>query len=264
MGRLDGKRAVIVGGASGFGLATAERMAEEGASVAILGRRLDVAAEAAERLGGLARECDVTDFDQVNSVIDELAATWGGIDIGVNYAGFEQNTPIKDLTPEIWQSMIDVQLTGAVWFLRAAANAMVESGGGSVVNISSLTAHNPSMGQAAYAGSKAALEYITKIAAVEYGPGGVRVNCVAPSLIETPMTARVFAMPLVIESVRQNTPLGSMGSPDDIANAVIYLASDEAGFVSGQTLVVDGGGSTQKLPTRNDLANLAAARPDLV
>lgn len=263
MGRLDGKNAVVVGGGSGFGLATAERFAAEGATVAVLGRRLDVANEVAQRLGGIAYQCDVTNFDQVNSVIDDLMATWDHLDVGANFAGFEGGSPIRDLTPETWQPMVDVQLTGAVWFMRAVANAMSSHGGGSVINISSLTAQNPSAGQAAYAGSKAAVEYITKIAAVEYGPDNVRVNCVAPALIETPMTERIFKMPLVIEAVRQQTPLGHMGHVDDVANAALYFASDESGFVSGQTLVVDGASSTQKLPTRTDMANLAAARPDL-
>ena len=264
MGRMDDKVAVIVGGASGFGLATAERFAAEGATVAVLGRRADLAAEVGERLGGSGHACDITDFDQMNEVTAAVAAQHGKIDAGVNYAGFQRNVPLRDMTPDIWQPMIDVQLTGAVWFIRAMANAMAESGGGSIVSTSSLTAQNPSAGQAAYAGSKKGLGYITEIAAIEYGADNVRVNCVAAHLIETPMTAEIFERKLVIEGVRQQTPLGRMGHVDDIANAALFLASDEAGYISGQTLCVDGAASTQKLPTANDYALLAQARPDLL
>jgi 3-oxoacyl-[acyl-carrier protein] reductase len=264
MRRLQDKVAVIVGGASGFGLATAERFAEEGATVAVLGRRGDVAAEVGERLGGSGHTCDIVDFDAMNAAAAEVVEQHGRIDVGVNYAGFQRNVPLRDMTPEIWQPMIDVQLTGAVWFIRAMANAMAESGGGSIISTSSLTAQNPSAGQAAYAGSKKGLEYITEIAAIEYGADNVRVNCIAAHLIETPMTAEIFERKLVIEGVRQQTPLGRMGHVDDIANAALYLASDEAGYVSGQTLCVDGAASTQKLPTANDYALLAQARPDLL
>ncbi len=260
MGRLDNKIAVVVGGASGFGLATAERFTAEGATVAVLGRRLDAAAEVADRLGGTAHECDVTDHEQMNAATDAVLATHGRIDIGVNYAGFEKSTPIKELTPDVWQPMVDVQLTGAVWFIQAMGRAMAAGEGGSIVSTSSLTAANPSVGQAAYAGSKAGLEYITRIAALEYGPDNIRVNCVAPALIETPMTSRIFQLDLVIEAVRLQTPLGRMGSVDDIANTVLFLGSDEAGYITGQTIYVDGGCSTQKLPAASEMGLLAAAQ----
>lgn len=264
MGRLQGKVAVIVGGASGFGLATSERFAAEGATVAVLQRRGDLAAEVGERLGGSGHECDICDFEQMNAVTAAIVEQHGRIDAAVNYAGFQRNVTLRDMTPEIWQPMIDVQLTGAVWFIRAMANAMAETGGGSIISTSSLTAQNPSSGQAAYAGSKKGLEYITQIAAIEYGGDNVRINAIAAHLIETPMTAEIFERGLVIEAVRQQTPLGRMGHVDDIANAALFLASDEAGYISGQTLCVDGAASTQKLPTPNDYALLAQARPDLL
>ena len=262
-GRLADKVAVVVGGASGVGLATATRFAAEGATVAILGRRADLAAEVADRLGGSGHGCDITDFEQVERTTAEVLARHGRIDAAVNFAGFERSTPIKDLTPETWQPMIDVQLTGAVWFIRAMAGAMAEGDGGSLISISSLTAHNPAAGLAAYAGAKKALEYITEIAAVEYGPDDIRVNTIAAHLIETPMTAHIFRMPLAIKAMEQQTPLGRMGHVDDIANAALFLASDEAAYISGQTIRVDGGASTQKLPSATDLRLLANARPDL-
>ena len=160
--------------------------------------------------------------------------------------------------------MVQVQLVGAIWFIRAMANAMSETGGGSIISTSSLTAQNPGRGLAAYAASKAGLEYATQIAALEYGPDNVRVNCVAAHLIETPMTAKHFQNKLGIEAIRNQTPLGRMGHVSDIANAALFLASDESGYISGETIRVDGGAFTQKLPTPLDYELLAKARPDLL
>ncbi len=264
MSRLDGKVAVIVGGASGFGLATSKLFAAEGAEVVVLGRRGDIAAEVGESLGGSGYACDITDFDQIESVTAEILAANGRIDAAINYAGYQQRTEIKDLTPDILRPMVEVQLIGAIWFIRSMANAMAAGSGGSIISTSSLTAWNPSAGQVGYAASKKGLEYATQIAAIEYGSANVRINCVAAHLIETPMTAEIFRNPVVIEAVKQQTPLARMGSVDDIANAALFLASDEAGYISGQTLCVDGAASTQKLPTANDYAMVAATNPDLL
>lgn len=264
MRRLDGKVAVVIGGATGFGLATAERFASEGATVVVAGRRGDLAAEVGERLGGSGAACDIVDDDQVAALVATTLDRHGGLDVMVNYAGFERSTPLRELDASLLREMVDVQFIGAIAVIRHAANAMAERGGGSIVSVSSLTAHAPSIGQAAYAGSKAGLEYVTRIAAVEYGADNVRVNCVAPHLIETPMTSRIFQNKLVIEAVRLQTPLGRMGEIDDVANAVLFLASDEAAYISGQTLCVDGGASCQKLPSVHDYGMLAQLRPDLL
>jgi NAD(P)-dependent dehydrogenase (short-subunit alcohol dehydrogenase family) len=147
------------------------------------------------------------------------------------------------------------------------ANAMAanpDPGGGSIISTSSLTAQNPGWGLAAYAASKAGLEYVTQIAALEYGPDNVRVNCVAAHLIETPMTAAHFRNRLAIEAIRNQTPLARMGHVSDIANAALFLASDESGYITGETIRVDGGAFTQKLPTALDYELLAKARPDLL
>lgn len=264
MQRLDGKTAVIVGGATGFGLATAERFSEEGATVVVLGRRGDLADEVGRSLGGSGMACDITDFEDLDRATAEIMASHGRIDVGVNYAGYQQRVELKDMNPDDLRSMVDVQLLAAIWFIRSMAEAMAAGDGGSIISTSSLTAQNPSAGQVAYAASKKGLEYATEIAAVEYGPANVRINCIAAHLIETPMTAEIFQNKLVIEGVRQQTPLGRMGHVSDIANAALFLASDEAGYISGQTLCVDGAASTQKLPAANDYALLAAARPDLL
>ena len=263
MQRLEGKVAVIVGGATGFGLATSKLFSAEGATVIVVGRRADLATEVGQSLGGTGYGCDITDFDQLDAVTTQILDAHGRIDVAVNYAGYQERTEIKDLTADSLRSMVDVQLVAAIWFIRAMAGAMAAGSGGSIISTSSLTAQNPAAGQVAYAAAKKGLEYACEIAAVEYGPNNVRVNCVAAHLIETPMTAEIFQMPLVIEAVRQQTPLGRMGTVDDIANAALFLASDESNYISGQTLCVDGAASTQKLPSNNDYALVARANPDL-
>jgi 3-oxoacyl-[acyl-carrier protein] reductase len=262
-GRVAGKIAVIIGGNSGFGLATAERLAEEGATVVVASRRGELAAEVGERLGGWGMACDATDHDSVGALAAAVMDRHGTVDIGMNCAGFARSTRIADLTPDTLREMVDVQFIGGVWAMKHLCNAMAASGGGSMINVSSLTAQNPSAGHAAYAGSKKGIEYITKIAAVEYGPDNVRVNAIAAHLIETPMTEGLFQMPVRIEAIVQQTPLGRMGHVSDIANCALYLASDEAGYVSGEIIKVDGAASTQKLPGPVEYALIEQTRPDL-
>jgi len=262
--RLENKVAVVVGGASGFGLATSELFAAEGATVIVAGRRAELAREVGERLGGHGVECDITNFDQLNAAVDQIVADHGRVDVGVNFAGYENNVPIAELTPEILEPMVNVQFNGAIYFIRAMGNAMAAGSGGSIISTSSLTAQNPSRGQAAYAGSKAGLEYVTQIAAVEYGAAAVRINTIAAHLIETPMTAHIFERKLIIEAVKNQTPMGRMGHVSDIARCALFLASDDAGYITGETIRVDGGAFTQKLPTPLDYELLANARPDLL
>ena len=144
-------------------------------------------------------------------------------------------------------------------------NAMVKGGGGSAILCSSLTAQSPAIGRVGYAGSKAGLEYVAKIAAVEYGNDQVRVNCIAPHVIETDMTAEAFTEEnrLAIEAVRLQTPAKRMGHVDDVANCALYLVSDESNYVNGETIRIDGGAHTQKLPSDWDYAFLGIVRPDL-
>ncbi len=250
---------MVVGGHSGFGEAISTTFAAEGATVAVAGRRLDAIEAAADALGGIAVQCDITDDDQVRSLVETVVDRTGRLDVFVNCAGFEQSTPIADLTPDLIAEMHAVQLHGALYCMRHAGNAMRAGGqGGAFVSISSLTAHNPAIGLAAYASAKAGVEYATKIAAVEYGDAQVRFNSIAAALIETPMTERIFRVEPAIQAMQELTPLGRMGSPQDIANAALFLCSDLGSYVTGQTICVDGGASLLALPTPRIFADVAA------
>ena len=265
MNRLGGKIIVVVGGATGFGLACTKRFSEEGASVVIAGRRADLAQDVASQFNGIGVQWDVTDFQQGENVVSEVMEKYGRIDAAINFAGYDDTSLIREMTPEHLEPMVNVQFNGAIYFLRFMCNAMALGGGGSAVLCSSLTAQGPAIGRVGYAGSKAGIEYVAKIAAVEYGDDQVRVNCIAPHVIETDMTAEAFTEEnrLAIEAVRLQTPAKRMGHVDDVANCALYLVSDESNYVNGETIRIDGGAHTQKLPSDWDYAFLGVVRPDL-
>jgi NAD(P)-dependent dehydrogenase (short-subunit alcohol dehydrogenase family) len=220
--------------------------------VVIASRGGERLAEAAAEIGAIPIVCDITSFDSLAGLAEETLSRCGRIDVAVNSAGFEQQTAIRDITPETLEPMVAVQFTGAVYFMRHMANAMQP--GGSLVTISSLTGVLVPQNYAAYAGAKAGINHVTKIAASEYGPDGIRVNAVAASVVETPMTAHLLAIPAVAAAFLEQTPLGRLSEPRDVSAAVLWLASDEASYVTGQVLVVDGGTSTRKLPSNDDVA----------
>ncbi|WP_322818455.1 SDR family oxidoreductase [Tepidiforma sp.] len=249
--RLAGKIAVVLGASSGLGRAAALRFASEGATVIAAARRLPALETLARECNAIPVPCDITRDDQVAALAQLALERYGTLDIALNTAGFEQSTPIRDLTPERLHAMASVQFLGAVSFIRHMANAMAASGGGSLITISSITARLVGEGLAAYGGSKAAIDHITRIAALEYGPHGVRVNVVSPGLIETPMTAHMFVPPVVRAFIRE-TPLRRMGTVDDVVEAITWLASDAASFITGHDLPVDGGQLTRRLPDRDD------------
>lgn len=247
MGQLDGQVAVVVGGHSGFGEAISRRFADEGATVVVAGRRAEL----------VDVVCDITDDEQVQALVATTQQRHGAIHIAVNCAGYEQSTAIADLTPDKIDAMHAVQLSGALYCMRHLGNAIAEHGeGGAFLSLSSLTAHNPSRGLAAYASAKAGVEYATKIAAVEYGERLVRFNCIAAALIETPMTERIFRFEPLIQAVRELTPLGRMGTVDDIAGAALFLCGPDGSYITGQTLCVDGGASLLTLPTPQMMADV--------
>ncbi len=245
--RFAGRVAVVMGASSGIGRATALRLASEGAHVIAAARREPELAELAADCGAIPIPCDITDDRTVADLARAAHDRFGTVDLAVNCAGFEQSTLLRDLTPERLSAMAGVQFHGAVSFIRHMANAMAATGGGSIVTISSITALLVGHGLAAYAGSKAAINHITRIAALEYGPQGVRINVVSPGLIRTPMTERMF-IPPVVEAFTAETPLRRMGTVDDVVAAITWLLSDDASFITGHNLVVDGGMLTGRLP----------------
>lgn len=241
MGLLEGQRAVITGGGSGIGRATARRMADEGASVAVIDINGDAAHEIAAEIGGSAHVADVTDADGLRGAVDAAAVVMGGITIMFNNAGVGNQSPLHEWAPEEWDRMLAVNLTGVYLGFRAAVPHIRASGGGSIVSTASISGTRPAAGEAPYAAAKAGVAAITASAALEYGPG-IRVNAVSPGMVLTALTEPLLQfLPHERARFERTTPLGRIGEPDDIAGVVVFLCSDLARFITGQNIVVDGG-----------------------
>jgi 3-oxoacyl-[acyl-carrier protein] reductase len=248
MGRFDGRVAIITGAARGIGAGTAKRFAEEGASVAVLDINEEQARETAAGLGAtqaLGVACNVADAASVEAadarVLDEL----GGLHILVNNAGITRDNLLFKLTEEDWDSVLGVHLKGAFLMSKAAQKTFVDQKYGKILNLSSISALG-NRGQANYSAAKAGVQGFTRTLALELGPFGVNVNAIAPGFIATEMTddtARRLKMD-VDEFRRLNAeanPVRRVGFPEDIAAAAAFLCSDEASYITGQTLYVDGG-----------------------
>lgn len=241
MGLLQGQRAVVTGGASGIGRATARRMAEEGATVAVIDINGDAATEFATQIDGTAHVADVTDADGLRGAVDAAAAAMGGITILFNNAGTGGQAPLHEWSPEEWGRLVAVNLTGVYLGFRSAIPHMRTSGGGSIVSTASISGTRPAAGEAPYSAAKAGVAAITASAALEYGPQ-IRVNAVSPGMILTALTEPLLQfLPHERERYERTTPVGRIGQPDDIADVVVFLCSDMARFITGQNIVVDGG-----------------------
>jgi 3-oxoacyl-[acyl-carrier protein] reductase len=243
--RLKNKIALITGGANGIGLATTERFAKEGAKI-ILWDVSDKGNDVAERFRKegydiLFKKVSVTNREEVQTAVDEARAHFGRIDILINNAGITKDRTLLKMTMEEWDDVISVNLTGVFNCTQAVASIMKEQNYGRIVSASSNVAIRGNFGQTNYVATKSAIIGMTKVWAMELGRYNITVNCIAPGFITTAMTD------LMPEDVRKqsipNIPLGKWGVPDDIANGYLYLASDEASFVSGICLTIDGGAS---------------------
>ncbi|WP_018184881.1 SDR family NAD(P)-dependent oxidoreductase [Kaistia granuli] len=247
--RLDGKVALVTGGAQSIGLATVEALAEAGAKVIIADRDETVAKAGQASLKAKGYDVDVvvmdvTDSARVNQVADDVVAKHGKIDILVNNAGIARSmTPAETVTDEHWLNVIDVNLNGTFWCCRAFGNYMLKAGSGSIVNIGSMSGFivNKPQEQAFYNASKAGVHHLTKSLAAEWGSRGVRVNAVAPTYINTPLTAFVKDDPKMWDAWVGGTPMGRMGETDEIASVVHFLASDAASLMTGSIVSADGG-----------------------
>jgi meso-butanediol dehydrogenase/(S,S)-butanediol dehydrogenase/diacetyl reductase len=240
MGLLDGKKAIVTGGASGIGEATCRRMAEEGAHVAVLDINAEQAQLVAEEIGGVAYAVDVGDPDGLRTVVDAAVAELGGLSTLFNNAGIGDFNRLTDWDPARWDQILRINLTGVFAGFRAAIPHLL-AGGGSIVSTASISGTRPAAGEAPYAASKAAVAALTASAALEYAPR-IRVNAVSPGMIRTSLTAPMFEFfPDQVGRFERTTPVGRVGEPGDIADVVVFLCSDMARFITGQNIVVDGG-----------------------
>jgi NAD(P)-dependent dehydrogenase (short-subunit alcohol dehydrogenase family) len=243
---INGSVAVVVGGASGIGWATAQLLAAEGARVTIGDRDTDLAAQRAAELGQTSAFVEVTDEESVAALFDDVVGREGRLDTVVNCAGFSGFGMITDLDAGQFRSVVDVCLTGAFLVLKHAGRHLGE--GGSVVSLTSLNARQPAIGLSAYCSAKAGLSMLTGVAALEMGPRGIRVNAVAPGFVHTPLTEGAAAIPGVVEEYVENTPLGRAGTPEDVAAAVVFLCSPQSSWMTGEILDLNGGAHLKRYP----------------
>ena len=247
MQRLTDKVIIVTGAGSGIGQAIAARCASEGALVVVADRDGDAGERAAAEIGGAAeaRPVDVTSDEQVGALVRAVVAAHGALHVMINNAGVGVAGTVEVTSDEDWARMIDVGLTGTFYGMRHAIPAIRESGGGSVVNISSVAGLVGIPDRAAYCAVKGGIVALTRAAAIDHAREGVRVNCIAPGTVDTPWVQRITANypdpEAARAAMRDRQPHGRLVSADEIAAMAAYLASDEAGSVVGAVMVVDGG-----------------------
>jgi meso-butanediol dehydrogenase/(S,S)-butanediol dehydrogenase/diacetyl reductase len=246
MQRLKNRVAVITGAAAGIGAATARRFAQEGARLVLA----DINEEGGESVvkelaqtGSEAffRRCDVSEIDQVDALIQTAVDHFGRLDIVFNNAGTGTFGKTPDLDPELWHNLIRVNLDSVYYGCRAAIPRMREAGGGSIINTASISGLFGDYGLGAYCATKGAVVNYTRSLAIDHCKENIRINAVCPGPVETSLTQPVYALPGVMDQFRETVPMGRVGRPEEVAATVAFLASDDASYITGTTIVIDGG-----------------------
>ena len=264
-GRLTNKVAIVTGGGTGIGAAIARRFAQAGASVVVTGRRPEPLQAIAAEIQGVVVAGDVSTNAHVAEVIDTTISRFGGLDIVVANAAISYGTSVEDIEDEPWQHILDVNISGVMKISRAALPALKARGQGSIVVVSSVAGLSAAPESASYMTTKAAIIGLTKSMAYDYGPHNIRVNALCPGWVRTPMSEggmdflgqeKGISQAEAFQLATKHLPLRRHAEPDEIANCCLFLASDEASFVTGATLVADGGGEIV------DVGTLAFANED--
>lgn len=244
MSNSSDRTAVVVGAASGIGWATARALAADGCRVTLADRNADGARAKAAELGDphTAADVDVTDETSVQQLFEQV----GPVDVVVNCAGFGSLGLITDLAVDEFRSVVDVCLTGSFIVAKYAGQKLRE--GGSLVTISSLNGRQPAIGMSAYCAAKAGVSMLTQVAALELGRKGIRVNAVSPGFVETPLTEGSSLIPGLVEDYAENSALGRVGQPEEVADAVVFLCSPKSAWLTGEVLDLNGGAHLKRYP----------------
>lgn len=242
----ESRSAVVVGGASGIGAAIARALAADGSIVTVADRNIEAARDLAAELGPAheATHVDVTDENSIRDLFDTVRATRGRVDIAVNSAGISVAGGVTDLPVEKFRLVVDICLTGAFLVIKHAGRVMDE--GGVIISLSSLNARQPGTGMSAYCSAKAGLAMLTEVAALELAPRRIRVNAIAPGLVITPLTGPSMGVPGLEDDYLANIPLGRPGTPEEIADAAVYMT--RASWLTGENLDLNGGSHLVKYP----------------